>query len=145
MIEYIADEGVPIGVWEGQCRIVYKKQSLVLTFAAEPPFGDFIYWAELENSQNHYGNQNEKTKLEFWIYGRGIVFLKENFAILEAVEPNTTGPIETKILNLKNATVASLGKWYNIVERIEPNISLKTSYDNEFLELDLEKLKWESI
>lgn len=141
MTEFIANRGVPIGIWESESIVKYGQYSMILKFAAETAFNDFLYCVELKDKYESCKNH----ELQFWIYARNLLFVGESMAVVEAVSRGTEGPITTKIIDLEHMHIANLGKWYNVVRATEPKLILNTSYDHDKIEVDFEKLSWEKL
>ena len=81
--------------------------------------------------------------LDFWIYGRNLIFLDAYYLLAETVKKGTWSPITSMIVNIHTGKYASLGHWYNVVSVREKDVELKNEFDgNIYILSDPYGLEW---
>ena len=120
-------------VENGKQDKILVKFNIITEYETEPPRGDAIYSISLKGKS-----------LPFWIYGRNIIFIGDNKAMVESVKCKTWDPIYTIIIDLENEKYANLMEWYTTIsfqnERIE--LSNHIVKKKNLVLKDFEDLDW---
>ena len=131
---FIATEGVPLNIGFEGATIAYCGSEIELKYETQPPHGDLVFSAKLPILD---------MDLDFWIYGRNLIFLDAYYLLAETVKKGTWSPITSMIVNIHTGKYASLGHWYNVVSVREKDVELKNEFDgNIYILSDPYGLEW---
>ena len=74
---FIATEGVPLNIGFEGATIAYCGSEIELKYETQPPHGDPVFSAKLPILD---------MDLDFWIYGRNLIFLDAYYLLAETVK-----------------------------------------------------------
>ena len=130
----IATEGVPLNIGFEGATIAYCGSEIELKYETQPPHGDPVFSVKLPILD---------MDLDFWIYGRNLIFLDAYYLLAETVKKGTWSPITSAMINIHTGEYASLGHWYNVVSIREKDVELKNEFDgNIYILSDPYGLEW---
>lgn len=131
---FIATEGIPLYIGFEGATIAYCGSEIELKYETQPPHGDPVFSAKLPILD---------MDLDFWIYGRNLIFLDAYYLLAETVKKGKWSPITSMIVNIHTGKYASLGHWYNVVSVREKDVELKNEFDgNIYILSDPYGLEW---
>lgn len=131
---YIAEECIPVSIYDERATVVYNGSKINLSYEMEPPHGDFIYSAILPIIDKH---------LPCWIYGRNLMFVDAHYLFADGVVYNTYNPVTSFIFNIHTGQYVNLNAWYNNRHVEKSSIELINSFDNRRIVIDNpQQLNW---